>query len=151
MLLSFIPPQRLRGILESPAMLCRYAMACRSHCNDDSPGSNGPTTSTMTSGGLQNRRNKHLATLKLESKFKVPPIFLGEGGEGSCHVLKWPKSISRSGGSPNRPSLENCTKKNPVAMKESNPIPNEQQQHLAIPPILDMTFRNRKKHVLKQS
>lgn len=86
------PPLRLRGILKSPAMLCRYAMACRSHCNDDSPGSNGTTTSTMTSSGLVDSGLEKNAfgypEIGIEIQSSTTYFFGGGGkGRGSCHVL----------------------------------------------------------------
>ena len=139
------PPLRLRGILKSPAMLFRYAMACRSHCNDDSPGSNGTTTSTMTSSGLVDsglEKKMHLATLKLESKFKVPPpIFLGEGGRGEARVS-----------SLNQPSLENCSKKKSGGHERIKP--NTQRTPTTCFSSnfrFDVPNQGEKKHVLKQS
>ena len=97
-----------------------------------------------------NGRKQHLATLKLESKFHSSTFFFwggkGRGGLVSCfevakiHLETWrfPKSTF----------TWKLHQKNLVAMKESNPIPNEHQQ-LVFPPILDMTFRNRKNTFLE--
>ena len=103
------------------------------------------------------KKKMHLATLKLESKFKVPPpIFLGEGGRGEARVMfcsgQNPFRDLESGGSLNQPSLENCSKKKSGGHERIKP--NTQRTPTTCFSSnfrFDVPNQGEKKHVLKQS